>query len=94
MLPERVPRLNADGSDNSLRLFDAFLNPENYNNGGAAGDLTADKAAGAIIRGLSLTVGNEIDEFVTSSCGTRSSASRRTSRPSTSPAAAAKASRR
>jgi len=67
MLPERVPRLNADGSDNSLRLFDAFLNPENYNNGGAAGDLTADKAAGAIIRGLSLTVGNEIDEFVTSS---------------------------
>src|SRR3954470_3066643 len=67
MLPERVPRLNANGTSNDLRLFDAFLTPQNFNNGGPAGNLTADKAAGAIIRGLALQVGNELDEFVTSS---------------------------
>ena len=58
MLPERVARLNADGSNNDIRLLNAFLNPVQYNNGGPAGDLTADKAAGAIIRGLVLQVGN------------------------------------
>src|SRR5258706_526454 len=67
MLPERLDRINADGSDNEIRLFDAFLNPLEFNNGGPAGVLTADKAAGAIVRGLSKQVGNELDEFVTSS---------------------------
>jgi len=52
---------------NDIRLFDAFLAPQKYNDGGAAGDLTADKAAGSIVRGLSRTVGNEIDEFVVDS---------------------------
>src|SRR4029453_3891496 len=67
MLPERVSRINADGSNNDIRLLNAFTNPVAYNDGGAAGPLTADKAAGAIIRGLVLQVGNELDEFVTSS---------------------------
>jgi len=67
MLPERLDRINADGSHNEIRLFDAFLDPLQFNNGGAAGTLTADKAAGAIVRGLSSQVGNELDEFVTSS---------------------------
>jgi len=67
MLPERLDRINADGSDNSIRLFDAFLNPLEFNNGGSAGTLTADKAAGAIVRGFSREIGNELDEFVTSS---------------------------
>src|SRR3954471_13847731 len=67
MLPERVARINADGTSNDLRLLNAFTNPVAYNDGGSAGPLTADKAAGAIIRGLVLQVGNELDEFVTSS---------------------------
>ncbi|HYS27287.1 MAG TPA: peroxidase family protein [Vicinamibacterales bacterium] len=67
MLPERLDRINADGSANEIRLFDAFLNPLEFNDGGPAGVLTADKAAGALVRGLSKQVGNELDEFVTSS---------------------------
>jgi beta-lactam-binding protein with PASTA domain len=67
MLPEVVARINADESRNDLRLFDAFLNPAEYNDGGAAGPLTADKAAGSIIRGLTREVANELDEFVTDS---------------------------
>ena len=67
MLPEVVGRINADGSDNSIRLLNAFLNPVEYNNGGSAGTLPANKAAGAIIRGLSGQIGNELDEFVTES---------------------------
>jgi len=67
MLPERLDRINEDGSHNEIRLLDAFLNPPEFNNGGSAGRLTADKAAGALIKGLSLQVGNELDEFVTSS---------------------------
>jgi Ca2+-binding RTX toxin-like protein len=67
MLPERLDRENADGSHNEIRLLDAFLDPLQFNNGGPAGPLTADKAAGAIVRGLSKQIGNELDEFVTSS---------------------------
>jgi Ca2+-binding RTX toxin-like protein len=67
MLPERLDRTNADGSHNEIRLLDAFLDPLQFNNGGTAGTLTADKAVGAIARGLSKQVGNELDEFVTSS---------------------------
>ena len=65
MLHERVARTNSNGTVNDLRLFDAFLNPLAYNNGGAAGPLSADQAIGSIARGGSRQVGNEIDEFVT-----------------------------
>jgi Ca2+-binding RTX toxin-like protein len=74
MLPERIARFNAGATppagavgDNDIRLLNAFLNPAEYNNGGPAGPLPAPKAAGAIIRGTVLQVGNELDEFVTSS---------------------------
>ncbi|MBX3510675.1 MAG: hypothetical protein KF700_05700 [Hyphomonadaceae bacterium] len=61
MLNETVDRINADGSRDDITLFDAFLNPL------AFGSETVDhrEAAGAIIRGMSGQVGNEIDEFVT-----------------------------
>ena len=67
MLPERLGRINTDGSTNDIRLLNAFLNPVEYNNGGPAGPLTAAQAAGSLVRGLSRQVGNELDEFVTSS---------------------------
>ncbi|MGB3387542.1 MAG: peroxidase family protein, partial [Pseudaminobacter sp.] len=61
MLNETVARINADGSRDDIDLFDAFLNPL------AFGSDTVDHhtAAGAIIRGMTGQVGNEIDEFVT-----------------------------
>jgi Ca2+-binding RTX toxin-like protein len=68
MLPERLSRLAADGvTAFDIRLLNAFLNPTEYNRGPAGTTLTADKAAGALIRGLSRQIGNELDEFVTSS---------------------------
>jgi beta-lactam-binding protein with PASTA domain/Ca2+-binding RTX toxin-like protein len=68
MLPERVARINANGADNGARLFDVFLAPQKYNESApGVNNLTADKAAGAIVRGLSQEVGNELDEFVTES---------------------------
>jgi len=65
MLTETVARTNADGSNNDIPLLAAFLNPLAFNDGGAAGTLTADLAAGSIARGMSRQVGNEIDEFIT-----------------------------
>jgi hypothetical protein len=43
-------------------LVEAFLNPVMFDNNGA---ISADQAAGAIIRGMTYVHGNEIDEFVT-----------------------------
>ena len=65
MLPETVARTNADGSDNSAGLIDVFLNPLAFLDDGSGGTLTADQAAGAIVRGLTRQAGNELDEFVT-----------------------------
>lgn len=62
MLNENVDRIHADGTADSMSLFQAFLNPVAYDNDGS---LTHDQAAGAIIRGMSGQLGNEIDEFVT-----------------------------
>src|SRR4029079_5187012 len=66
-LTETVARKNADGSDNSIGLIDAFLNPLAFNDDGdpATGPLSPEKAAGAIVRGMTRQTGNEIDEFVT-----------------------------
>jgi Ca2+-binding RTX toxin-like protein len=47
--------------DSQLGLIAAFLNPLAF----AGSGVTADQAAGAIIRGVTRQVGNEIDEFVT-----------------------------
>ncbi|MDH4655028.1 peroxidase family protein [Pseudomonas sp. BN606] len=48
-------------NDQQIGLIAAFLNPLAY----AASGPSAEQAAGAIVRGLTRTVGNEIDEFVT-----------------------------
>ena len=49
------------GSGDQLGLIAAFLNPLAF---AASGD-DASEAAGAIVRGMTRQVGNEIDEFVT-----------------------------
>ncbi len=61
MLTEQVTRLKADGSDDSKRLLDAFLNPPMFLQGYG----TPEAAAGSIVRGMTRQPGNEIDEFVT-----------------------------
>lgn len=78
MLREDVARTYADGGSGDLALFDAFLNPLAFGgvrydeNGDPVLDgngqpivLDHDQAAGAIVRGMTSQVGNEIDEFVT-----------------------------
>ena len=64
MLSDTVDRLDnnlqsVDG-DPQLGLIEAFLNPQAF----TASGVTAADAAGAIIRGMTRQVGNEIDEFV------------------------------
>lgn len=62
MLNETVDRLSADGQTSSdIGLIEAFLNPLEYVASGADSGI----AAGAIIRGMSRQVGNEIDEYLT-----------------------------
>lgn len=61
MLNETVDSVSASGAKSSMDLFTAFLNPTAY----APGQITADQGAGAVIRGMTGQVGNEIDEFVT-----------------------------
>src|SRR5712691_9249754 len=50
-----------DASDHQIGLIAAFLNPLAF----AASALTPEQATGAIVRGVTRQVGNEIDEFVT-----------------------------
>ncbi|MBR0793517.1 hypothetical protein JQ631_30940, partial [Bradyrhizobium manausense] len=71
MLTETVDRFDADFNvvgdpnaadpDQQLGLIAAFLNPLAY----AQSGLTPEEATGAIVRGVTRTVGNEIDEFIT-----------------------------
>jgi Ca2+-binding RTX toxin-like protein len=65
MLNVNLPRINADGSPNDIGLIQAFTNPVEFLNGGSAGLLTADQAAGSLIQGMAAQRGNAIDEFVT-----------------------------
>ncbi|MCO6060363.1 heme peroxidase, partial [Pseudomonas sp. MOB-449] len=62
MLTETVDRLDPNFVSSDIGLIQAFLNPVAFNNDGT---LTADQAAGAIVRGMTRQTGNEIDEFVT-----------------------------
>ncbi len=79
MLTDTLPRKNEAGStcndpadtqdspaclNNDITLLEGFLNPAAYYDGGSAGTLTSQQAAGSIIMGLSDQSGNEIDEFV------------------------------
>ena len=70
MLDETVARTNVDPvtgalTDNSIPLLTAFTNPPEFFNGGTAGTLTPEQAAGSVVMGSSDQVGNELDEFVT-----------------------------
>ncbi len=65
MLTEDIDRKNADGSSNNISLLDGFLNPPEFFNGGSAGTLSAQDAAGSVVMGMSDQAGNELDEFVT-----------------------------
>ncbi|WOD12976.1 peroxidase family protein [Pseudomonas sp. NyZ704] len=68
MLTETVDMIDANGDrSGSMNLFDAFLNPLAFGAEDENGNVTVshDEAAGAIIRGMTSQVGNEIDEFVT-----------------------------
>ncbi len=65
MLDDDVARKNADGSDNSLPLLTAFLNPPEFFDNGTAAGYTPQQAAGSIVMGSSDQTGNELDEFVT-----------------------------
>jgi Ca2+-binding RTX toxin-like protein len=67
MLTETIARVDDAGNDYSVSLFDAFLNPPSFfdNLNPDTDPQAASKAAGAIIRGMTRQVANEIDEFVT-----------------------------
>ncbi|MGH8846503.1 MAG: peroxidase family protein, partial [Polaromonas sp.] len=62
MLLETVDRLDPNFVSSEIGLVTAFLNPLAFDN---SGTLTADQAAGAIVRGVTRQQGNEIDNFVT-----------------------------
>lgn len=64
MLTETVDRTNMAMQGDDVGLIEAFLNPVAFNefNGQIISD---DQAIGAIVRGMSRQVGNEIDEFIT-----------------------------
>ncbi|MBI4290125.1 MAG: heme peroxidase, partial [Betaproteobacteria bacterium] len=61
MLTETIDRLDPNFASSEIGLIQAFLNPLEF----AASGLTPEQAAGAIVRGTTRQVGNEIDEFVT-----------------------------
>src|SRR5690606_4857368 len=67
MLTESIDRYDADFNADHIGLIQGFLNPLAYDGGGTpvAHTITDEVAAGAIIRGMTRQVGNEIDEFVT-----------------------------
>ncbi len=61
MMLETIDRLDPNFASSEIGLIAAFLNPLEFANSGP----TPDEAAGAIVRGVTRQVGNEIDEFVT-----------------------------
>jgi Ca2+-binding RTX toxin-like protein len=61
MLTETVDRFDADFNASHIGLIQAFLDPLEFVASGA----TAAEAAGAVVRGMTRQVGNEIDEFTT-----------------------------
>jgi Ca2+-binding RTX toxin-like protein len=63
MLTENMPRIDANGNpfNEDVDLVEAFLNPVLYDNDHT---ISHDEAAAAIVRGMTIERGNEIDEFV------------------------------
>ncbi|RZJ01632.1 MAG: heme peroxidase [Brevundimonas sp.] len=66
MLNESIDRFDPEFNADHIGLIEGFLNPLQFENNGTNSTVDADIAAGAIIRGMTRQVGNEIDEFVTS----------------------------
>src|SRR5690606_7459264 len=65
MLTDAMPRIGADGElIDDMGLIAAFLNPVAFDNDGG---LSHDEAAAAIVRGMTIERGNEIDGFVVGS---------------------------
>lgn len=62
MLTETVDRTGIDMQSDNLGLIQAFLNPLAFDNNGS---MDNNAAIGAIVRGMTRQVGNEIDEFLT-----------------------------
>ena len=62
MLLETIDRLDPSFASSEIGLITAFLNPLAFDEDGT---LTPEEAAGAIVRGTTRQVGNEIDEFKT-----------------------------
>ena len=62
MLTETIDRLDPNFQSSEIGLIEAFLNPLAFD---ANGTLTPEEAAGAIVRGTTRQIGNEIDEFKT-----------------------------
>src|SRR5262245_50805404 len=62
MLLDQIDRLSPDFASSQIGLIDAFLNPLAFDQ---FDTLTAEQAAGAIVRGTTRQIGNEIDEFKT-----------------------------
>jgi Ca2+-binding RTX toxin-like protein len=65
MLNESIDRFDPNFNQDHIGLIEGFLNPMQFQNNGGTTPVDADIAAGAIIRGMTRQVGNEIDEFVT-----------------------------
>jgi Ca2+-binding RTX toxin-like protein len=63
MLTESIDRFDPSFNEDHIGLIQGFLNPIAFDENHA---VTDGVAAGAIIRGMTRQVGNEIDEFVTS----------------------------
>jgi Ca2+-binding RTX toxin-like protein len=61
MLTETIDRFDPNFASSEIGLITAFLNPLAFADSGP----TPEEATGAIVRGLTRQVGNEIDEFVT-----------------------------
>ncbi|WP_051677361.1 peroxidase family protein [Bradyrhizobium sp. URHD0069] len=66
MLTETIDRFDPTFNANHIGLIEGFLNPLQFENNGTGSTVDANISAGAIIRGMTRQVGNEIDEFVTS----------------------------
>ncbi len=67
---EGAPVMEQYVQPTEMGLIEAFLNPQGFINAGGAlnpaGETVAHVSAGAILRGMTTQIGNEIDEFVTS----------------------------
>src|SRR5215470_6100584 len=62
MLLDVIDRLDPEFASSEIGLIEAFLNPLAFDQNDT---LTADEAAGAIVRGTTRQIGNAIDEFKT-----------------------------